>query len=197
MAFLQNNKVIFTILLFGVGIFSSLNIIVLDEEALVLLCFVLFLIFLTQNISEVVRSELQSRSEKIREEFEETNLLQEDMYETLLGYYQKQLSLETEIQSLLLWSKNEVSSLIKTRRAALQNLLQKEVDAKLKNISAKEQSFLLSMQEEISNFLASKVLEKASLLDDEIIEEGILMLESIPSIESSEDDDEYHQYDDE
>tara|TARA_B100000614_G_scaffold262739_1_gene298088 strand:- start:16047 stop:16799 length:753 start_codon:yes stop_codon:yes gene_type:complete len=188
MDFIKNNKVLYTILVFTIAVFVSLDMIILDEEALVLLCFVLFIMFLYENIHEMVYTELQNRADKIRNEFEETNLLQEDIYETLLSYYQKQLALESEIHDLLSWTKTEITTLIETRQQALENSLQKEVSDKLKFIHMKEQDFLQSMQEKTVEYLTSVVLSEADSIDDEVLEEGIGLIEDLPNQYDVEND---------
>lgn len=195
MAFLKNQNVLFTVLLFVTAILVAQDIIIVDEEILVLLCFVLFIIFLSQNISEVISNELQSRASKIRDEFEETNLLQEDMYLTVLHYHNKQLSLQNEIQNIFDWTSQQMKELINTRSQALNHLLQRELEEKLKLIAMKEQSFLYSMQEETSSYLTSKVIANANQLDSDVISEGIQMIEHLAVTTSSsenqddEDDD--------
>jgi len=181
MDFIKNNKVLYTILVFTIAVFVSLDMIILDEEALVLLCFVLFIMFLYENVHEMVYTELQNRADKIRNEFEETNLLQEDIYETLLSYYQKQLALESEIHDLLSWTKTEIATLVETRQQALENSLQKEISEKLKFIHMKEQDFLQSMQEKTIKYLTSIVLSEANSIDDEVLEEGIGLIEDLPN----------------
>nr|YP_007890688.1 ATP synthase F0 subunit b [Jakoba libera]AAO45015.1 ATP synthase F0 subunit b [Jakoba libera]AGH24182.1 ATP synthase F0 subunit b [Jakoba libera] len=199
MTFLTNQNVLLTLLLFTVAIFVAQDLVIVDEEVLVLLCFVLFLFLLYQTTSHMISSELHSRAMKIRDEFEENHLLQEDVYLTVLHYHGKQLSLQNEIQDLFVWTKEQIKELIQTRSQALTNSLLKETEEKCKWIIMKEQNFLQSMQEETSSYLTSKVISNSAELDALTILEGIEMIENLATFSASQEDDfleEQEEYDD-
>nr|YP_007890774.1 ATP synthase F0 subunit b [Seculamonas ecuadoriensis]AAO45019.1 ATP synthase F0 subunit b [Seculamonas ecuadoriensis]AGH24469.1 ATP synthase F0 subunit b [Seculamonas ecuadoriensis] len=184
-SFFKNGDALLVLLVFSVAGFVSKEILVLNAEALVALCFILFVIFIYVTAKDVIVAELKDRASQIQKEFDDSYLLKEELYETLMGYHKKQVSLLEEINEIFMFSKEQIEKIISTRKEALKYKISNEIENKLKTIAIKEQALLRYMQLETNRYITEQILTEAadtsSELNQKAIQEGIEMIERVAS----------------
>ena len=105
----------FSILVGGllfIGTLISLNILILNAEALVALCFILFVIFAYLNFNNIVIDLLNDRTNKIQKDFNYYFELQEEILKSLILYHKKRISLMDEIKEISTFSKSEIKKIL-------------------------------------------------------------------------------------
>jgi F0F1-type ATP synthase membrane subunit b/b' len=182
LSFLQNKHVTLTLLVFFVAILTTRQFIVVHDETLVLLCFVLFLIFLYVALKDMVTATFNDRALQIEKEFNDLYSLKEQTLQLLASHHEKQVSLLNEINSLMLFTKSEVNNIIQTRQAALRSRLIAEFRNKLNTALKKEDAFFQFIQQSTNTIVMNNILEDInSSAGDSFkttsFEEGIRILE--------------------
>lgn len=162
-SFITNTSVITILAVFGIAVLTSLDAIVLNEEALVALCFILFIIFTYLNVKDLIVSEFHNRAAQIQKEFDDAYQLKERIFESLITQHQKQVSLLHEMDLLFSFSKEQILTLIQTRQNALHQKIVLDIDEKLKMIAMKEQALLRYIQLETNKYIVQQILKEALL----------------------------------
>ena len=138
-------------------VFCSKEILVFNEEILVLFAFGVF-IYLTYNFAgQMISEELDSRSNKIQEEFHTYKNIQEKTLIHLISYHNKQKHLSEEIKNIFALTKKDVDLIISNYTQTFTKLINANVEEKLKKVisnEGKSNSILQSkINEELYNYL--------------------------------------------
>lgn len=185
----------FSILVGGllfIGTLISLNILILNAEALVALCFILFVIFAYLNFNNIVIDLLNDRTNKIQKDFNYYFELQEEILKSLILYHKKRISLMDEIKEISTFSKSEIKKILIVRQKDLTDIILEEVDQKLKSISIKEVNIIQMIQKETSISFSKSVYSKfnsnktSSFSKDILLQEGISLINNISNSTSKE-----------
>ena len=181
-AFLQNKYVTLTLLVFTVAILTAKDIFIVHEETLVLLCFILFLIFIYTLLKDMLVSAFNDRASLIEKEFNDAYLLKEKTLELLTEHHKKQVSLLEDMNNILLFTKSELHTIVNTRQAALKTRLQTELKNKLNFALKKEDAFFQYIQQTTNHIVMTSVLANLSGAEgtnfkDACFEEGIRVIE--------------------
>lgn len=179
---LQNKHVIFTCTLFAVAILTAKDVFIIHEETLVLLCFVLFLIFIYTLLKDMFISIFNERSAAIEKEFNDAFGVKEATLTVLATHHIKQISLLEDIQHVLGFTKSELNHLIRTRQTALRLRIVHELRSKLNLALKKEDTFFQHIQQSANNIVVTSLLNKFNssgdpALKDACFDEGITLLE--------------------
>lgn len=163
----------------GIAALITLNIIVINAEFLVAMCFVLFIIFAYNNFSHVIINMLEDRTNKIQKDFGYYFELQEDVLTSLIAYHEKRSKLPEEIKQISNFSKNEVEKILDKRQKVLNQIILQQLEQKLKIISLKEISITQMIQEETSYWFSKSVYSEfqanktSNFYKDILFQEGI------------------------
>jgi|TARA_B110000967_G_C18840021_1_gene538854 F0F1-type ATP synthase membrane subunit b/b' len=160
----MSSKYLYIILLGLVAL--SKEFLVFNEEVLVLLAFGIFIYLMVNYGGEMIAGELDSRKEKIKEEFDLYKNLQEKTFTHLISYHKKQQSLSTEIKEVFDISKSEINNIEKYYENLFQNFLVSNFEERLKRVSINENKTNSALQKEIFVDL------RAHLMDSYSIENG-------------------------
>ena len=101
-------------------VLSSKNIIIYNEEILIGLSFIAFLIFSSITLGESIREAFTFRKETIQKELQKYLDVKEALLQDLLTEYKKALLLEGQVAQLREQSCKELRTLHSTREAGLQ-----------------------------------------------------------------------------
>lgn len=143
----MSSKYLYIILLGLVAL--SKEFLVFNEEVLVLLAFGIFIYLMVNYGGEMIAGELDSRKEKIKEEFDLYKNLQEKTFTHLISYHKKQQSLSTEIKEVFDISKSEINNIEKYYENLFQNFLVSNFEERLKRVSINENKTNSALQKEI------------------------------------------------
>nr|YP_007890601.1 ATP synthase F0 subunit b [Histiona aroides]AGH24095.1 ATP synthase F0 subunit b [Histiona aroides] len=184
LSFLQNKHVVLTLLVFGVAVATASNIFILHVETLVLLCFILFLIFAYVLLKDLITSSFNDRALLIEKEFNDSYSLKEQTLVLLAEHHAKQVSLLSEINGVLSFTKAELGKVIQTRQAALRARLVTELRNKLSLALKKEEAFFQYIQESTNNIVMNSILESLEgpdgvNLKNQCFDEGIKLIEQV------------------
>ena len=163
----------------GVAALITLNIVVINAEFLVAICFVLFITFAYNNFSDVIVDMLEERTNKIQKDFGYYFELQENVLTSLIAYHEKRSMLPEEIKQISTFSKNEVERILNERQKVLNHTILLQLEQKLKMISLKEISILQMIQEEASYWFTKSVYSEfqanktSNFYKDILLQEGI------------------------
>jgi len=179
---LQNQFLSLLLLIFFVATLTSSKYIIIHDETLVVLCFVSFIIFIYVLLKDITVSLFNERAGLIEKEFNDSYKLKEQTLEVLVSYHAKQVSLLNEINDILLFTKNELSHVIKTRQAALRVRLINEIRNKLNLAIKKEDAFFHFVQQNTNNIVMNNILDtfrsmEGPALKDQCFDEGIRIIE--------------------
>tara|TARA_B110001450_G_scaffold195174_1_gene183506 strand:- start:9506 stop:10033 length:528 start_codon:yes stop_codon:yes gene_type:complete len=141
----------------------SKEFLVFNEEVLVLLAFAIFIYLLVNYGGEMIAAELDSRKDKIKEEFDLYKNLQEKTFTHLISYHQKQKLLSSEIKEIFETSKSEIVNIEKYYENLLQNSLISNFEERLKRVSNNENKTNSALQKEIFSDLRTYLMESYSV----------------------------------
>lgn len=159
------------------------DVLVLDEEALVAGCFVLFVLFAYKNVGDVIASELEDRSTRIQKELQKSFDQQKELLALQIENTQKQLSIVEEVKELAAFSQFQMNLISEKRRKAIVNRLAAQTNLQLKHISLKEKEIVESLQKEAIHFFTQAVLQEFKSNTPEAVEaRGRLLQEGIEQL---------------
>ena len=150
----------------------SKEFLVFNEEVLVLLAFGIFICLLVNYGGGMIAGELDSRKEKIKEEFDLYKNLQEKTFTHLISYHKKQKLLSLEIKEVLNLSKSEVLNIEYYYQNLLENSLIENFEERLKRISINENKTNAVLQKEIFVDLKSYLMESYSVESNKMSEKN-------------------------
>jgi len=161
----MNFKTVLPLILFIVIVLSK-EILVFNEEILVLFAFGIFIFLVYNFASDLISSELDSRSIKIQEEFNFYKNMQEKTLTHLIVYHNKQKLLSEEIKAIFMITKKDISATLSTYSQLFIKSFLYTIEDKLKKILIGESKFNSLLQDKISSELYSFLISKYSLNKD-------------------------------
>ena len=157
----NNNKLtpyIFAFLAFCVV--SSKHIIIYNEEILVALSFLFFVIFVFYYFGNNVKESLDERSKAIQSELQNFLTLKKDCLNELLKQYKKAFLSKQILENLNNFTKLQLKSKSIGSEKALKTIFSQQINHKLKNVSYSNLNLKNKLQEIISDQLLTAVLVK-------------------------------------
>lgn len=141
----------------------SKEIYIINEESLVALSFVTFILLSYNAISSLVSAELDSRADQIRKEFQFLVSARDSSLQVLLEYYKKQLALFEEIVGLVEWLKQRIIETMAEKQNRLRHWMVAQQKSKLTSLVQKERALLIEWREKTVDVFSAKVVKQATL----------------------------------
>ncbi len=141
-------------------VLSSKHIFIYNEETLVLISFIGFVLFSYRMLSESIENSFNQRSEAIFSELQNSLRFKENLLKELLEEHKKQLSLNTFFHSLNEFSSQELSLISSQRQKALQSVFSQQVHQKLKSLFLSQNATQEKLQNAFKNGFRGSVLEE-------------------------------------
>jgi len=113
---------------------------VMDEEVLVLICFVLFVGMAFHYGSNLVNDSIQLEASKMGKEFDAFFDLQKKTLKALINYHKLQVLVISQVKELLTFSKGEIGKVISAKKLTLDATLATQTEQKLVFFSFKRTS---------------------------------------------------------
>jgi len=145
----------------------SKNIIIVNEETLVALSFLLFVIFCYTKLSSNIEESFDSRSNSIREEVQFSLNKKHDNLQNLLAYYKTQVDISKNLQGLYTANVSKITYLRLLRNLEGEHIVANEFVNKLKVLSLMLSNFSSSIQVNVTKALRGTVLDKYKANDVE------------------------------
>jgi len=168
------------------GTAGVMGVLVMDEEVLVLLCWVLFVGLAYTYGSGAINAMFEERREKFYKDMVVSYDFQEDALKVLINYHIVQVLIITEVKSLFNFSKNEITRILAKRQASFKFILASQIEQKLSILADKESAVAAQVQENINLTVSTTVLnlfksnnEKVGPLKEKILSESMTKFESI------------------
>ena len=187
--FLKNlilgNQRFLALFYFFIGsLFATANIIIMNEETIIALCFVLFVSTLYVYGRVSILNSLTERSGQISKGFDNFFNLHLQNLELLISFYKKQNNLLTKVNSVSEFSKKEILTVIEKKEKSLNSLIVLQIEQKLSSILTKEMAIFASIQSEIVKLFTTEICEMFLLksanqqqLKEDVTNESIKKLE--------------------
>ena len=157
---LQSNLSLLVMGLLAFFVLSSKHIIIYNEETLVLISFIGFVLFSYSMLSEQVENSLNERSLAIANELQNSLMLKEQFKKELLNEHKKQLSLKNLLNTFHKFSHNEIVQMNTQRQKALNNVFCQEVQQKFKTLLLSQNTQQDKLQKIIADGFRDSVLEE-------------------------------------
>jgi len=141
----------------------SKELLVFNEEALVLFAFALFIYLFFSYGGEIIAGELDSRKEKIKEEFDLYKNLQLKTFTHLVKYHKKQKLLNLEIKEIFAISKAEILSIEKYYQCLLESFIVLNLEERLKRVLINENKSNIVFKKEIFKDLRLHLVNSYSI----------------------------------
>lgn len=139
---------------------SSKHILIYNEELLVLLSFVAFVVFCSHTMSETVHSTFQARSAAIEQELQAYLKLQEEYAQDLVSEHTNHLALSTVVHQVGVFTCAELA----TSSCDLQAVFNHRVHSIVKKVHMEHQLFLLTTQTRLAKGLRGLVFDQKQRL---------------------------------
>jgi hypothetical protein len=160
--------------------------IVMDEEVLVLICFVLFVGMAFHYGSSLVNDSIQLEASKMGKEFDAFFDLQKKTLKALINYHALQVLVISQVKELLEFSKGEIGKVISAKKLVLDATLATQTEQKLAYLASKEQAVAQTVQAEASAYVTAKINtifttdnKEKKALKEKILAENMKKLESL------------------
>lgn len=161
-----NNKIIapyiFAFLVFCVV--SSKHIVIYNEEILVALSFLFFVIFVSYYFGNNIKQSLDERSSAIQSELQNFLALKKDCLNELFKEYKKASLAKQILQSVTNFTKLQLETKSKNSEKALKTIFSQQITQKLRSLSYANLNLTSKLQQIISNQLLTAVLVKSKKL---------------------------------
>lgn len=157
----MSSKYLYVVLLGSIGF--SKEFLVFNEEVLVLFAFGIFICLLVSYGGDMIGEELDSRKEKIEEEFDLYKNLQEKTFTHLVSYHEKQKLLSLEMKEMLDVSRSEILNTEIHYQNSLENFLSLNFEERLKRVSVNQNKTNGVLQKEIFVDLKLRLTESYSI----------------------------------
>jgi len=159
---------------------------VLTEEVIVLCAFIAFVGFIYNYSNSYVTTAIETETKKIGQEFDVFFEIQKKVIKNLITYHVLQVLVVTQIRNLLEFSKNEISSLIKSKQKGLNAILVNQLEQKLSYLASRETNLASQVQENASKHIVEGIQnlftgdnKKKKKIKDKFFEENLAKLERI------------------
>lgn len=168
------------------GTAGVMGVLVMDEEVLVLLCWVVFVCLAYTYGSSAINSIFEERRDKFYKDMVISYDFKEEALKVLINYHIIQVLIRSEIKNLLDFSKSEISRIINTRQASFKYLIATQIEQKLSILADKESAVAAEVQDTINNTVSNNVLDlfksndkKVKPLKEKILAESMIKFEAI------------------
>ena len=141
-------------------VFTSKNILILNEETLVALSFFCFVVFSYSTMQDSISEMFQARSDAIQTELQNYLTLKEDFLNELMLEHKKQGSQYNSIQQLSIFACENLVQIGNAREVSFDISVSNEINAKLKTLVTLKQNFQDKIQHSLSQGLRAAVLEE-------------------------------------
>lgn len=173
------------IILGSTGVMGAL---VMDEEVLVLLCWVVFVCLAYTYGSAAVNAMFEERREKFFKDMVISYDFKEEALKVLINYHIIQVLIISEIKSLFSFSKEEISRILTKRQASFKFVIASQVEQKLSILADKESAVAAQVQDTINATVSNNVLnlfksndKQVDALKEKILGESMAKFETIAS----------------
>lgn len=155
----KNKMYTITFYFFLGALFATANIVIMNEETIVAICFVLFIITLYVYGRTTVTESLAERTQQISQEFDSFYSLHVQNIELLISYYNKQNDLLEKVTAISSFTKDEIKTVISKKEHALNASISAQIEQKLNTILAKEMAIIAGIQSEIVKLFTNEIRE--------------------------------------
>lgn len=175
---LKDKTTVIILAIFAIIAIVASEILVLDEEALIAGCFIMFILFAYQAVGDMIASELDDRALKIRSELEKSFVSKRDFLTQEIESSKKQESLVSELQDLFSFSNYQMKLIGERKRNQIEERINTQINNQLRLIALKEKEIIDSLQRNAVNAFANAVLEefkgaKGAALRTQLLDESI------------------------
>jgi hypothetical protein len=157
---LRSNLSLLIMSLLAFFVLSSKHIIIYNEETLVLISFIGFILLSYNMLSDSIENSLNERSLAIYNELQNSLQLKEQFLKELLEEHKKQLSLKNILNTFNQFSSYEILQMNDQRQKALKNVFCQEVQQKLKTLVLSQNTLQDKLQKVIASGFRDSVLEE-------------------------------------
>jgi len=168
------------------GTITVSGVLVMDEEVLVLLCWVLFVGLAYTYGSHSINAMFEEKREKSYNELVTSYDFQEEALKVLINYHKLQVLVITEIKALCDFSKSEISRILEKRQSSFKHIIASQIEQKLSILADKESVVAAQVQETINSTVSSNVLglfktqdKQVGALKEKILAESMKQFETI------------------
>lgn len=162
------------------------DVIVLDEEALVAACFVLFILFAYKNLGDVIAGELEDRANRIQKELQKSFDQQREILSLQIENNQKQVSLLQEVEGLYAFSQFQMNYISDKRRQSILHRIASQANQQLRYVSMREKEIIDTLQRDaIASFANSVLADFQSNTPDAIDARNRLLEDGIEQLKAS------------
>jgi hypothetical protein len=173
------------VLLGTAGIMGTL---VMDEEVLVLLCWVVFVVFAYTYGSDAINATFEERRAKFYKDMVVSYDFREEALKVLINYHIVQFLVIAEVKKLFSFSKAEISRILAKRQASFKFVIASQIEQKLSILADKEAAVAAQVQDNINATVSANVLnlfksndKKVGALKEKILSESMTKFETIAS----------------
>lgn len=155
----KNKMYTITFYFFLGALFATANIIIMNEETIVAICFVLFITTIYVYGRTTITESLAERTQQISQEFDSFYALHLQNIELLISYYKKQNDLLDKVTAISSFTKDEIKNVISKKEQALNASISLQIEQKLNAILAKEMAIIAGIQSEIVKLFTMEIRE--------------------------------------
>jgi hypothetical protein len=141
-------------------VLSSKHIIIYNEETLVALSFLAFVIFSFHYFGNTIKESLNERSESIKIELQNFLAFKQSSLSELLKEYQKGAQLNTALNYVLNITNKEIFAARKNTESALKTIFSNQMQQKLNTYTASKSNLQQNLQQLMAANILSAVLVK-------------------------------------
>lgn len=132
--FQPDNRLFLRLSILAILTLSSKHIFIYNEETLVLISFIAFVITCQKMAGESIKNSLNERSQVIAQELQNFYNLKEQLILELIEEHQKQLSIHSLIKKVGQFSVTEMKNISIQKKKALEALLKDQIENKLSTL---------------------------------------------------------------
>jgi len=170
------------------GSTGVMSVLVMDEEVLVLLCWVLFVGLAYTYGSSAINAIFEERREKFYKDMVISYDFQEEALKVLINYHIVQVLIIAEIKKLFNFSLSEISRILTKRQASFKFIIASQIEQKLSILADKEAAVAAQVQDNINLTVSTNVLnlfkskdKDVTDLKEKILSESMTKFETIAS----------------
>jgi len=160
---IQENNSIMAASILGFFVLSSKHLIIYNEETLVVISFIGFILFSYRMVNESIENSLNERSLAIENELQNSLVLKESLLSALLDENKKQLFLNKFLDSVREFSSQELFSISSERQKALKVVVAQQIFQKLKFLSSSNLLIQEHFQNTLQKGFRGSILEEFNL----------------------------------
>lgn len=177
-------------------VLSSKHIIIYNEETLVLISFIAFIVFSYNSLKESVKNSLNERSLAIFNELQNSVVLKENLYKELLDEHKKQLSLNSILKNIHDFSSTQLNLIDSQNQKLLPIVFLQQLESKMKSLVQLQNAGQEALQNSVYKSFRGSVLEEYNLslsslsqgksggqnIKQKLIQQALKQLESTKSV---------------